>query len=52
MHISIEEKGVTVDMTFYAKSILEDEEVMEMRSPSTKAMFIVKSDVTVLSEEE
>jgi hypothetical protein len=52
MHISIEEKGVTVDMTFYAKLILEDEEVMEMRSPSTKAMFIVKSDVTVLSEEE
>ncbi len=32
-----------MDMTFYAKPILEDEEVMEMRSPSTKAMFIVKS---------
>jgi hypothetical protein len=52
MQISIEEKGVTVDMTFYAKSILEDEEVMEMRSPSTKTMFIVKSGVRVLSEEE
>ncbi len=52
MQISIEEKGVTVDMTFYTKSILEDEEVMVIKSPSTKAMFIVKSDVAMLSEEE
>jgi hypothetical protein len=51
MEISITEKGVTIDMTFYAKKILEEEDVVEMKSPCTRMMFIVKSSVNLLDEE-
>jgi hypothetical protein len=43
MQIEVQEKGVVVDMSFYAMKILEDVEVSAAGSPGTKAMFIVKS---------
>jgi uncharacterized membrane protein len=52
MGISITESGVTVDMTFYAKKILEDENVVEMKSPCTKTMFDVKLSAELLDEEQ
>jgi hypothetical protein len=52
MEISITESGVTVDMTFYAKKILEDEDVAEMKSPCTRSMFIVESSADLLEEEK
>jgi hypothetical protein len=52
MEISITESGVTVDMTFYAKKILEDENVVEMKSPCTKTMFDVELSAELLDEEQ
>jgi hypothetical protein len=52
MEISITESGVTVDMTFYAKRILEDENVVEMKSPCTKTMFVVELSAELLDEEQ
>jgi hypothetical protein len=52
MQICIAEEGIIVDMTFYAKKILECEDVQEMRSPATKLMFIVKENSRLLSEED
>jgi hypothetical protein len=51
MEINISSKGVTVDMTFYAKKILEEEDVAEMKSPCTRTMFIVESSANLLNEE-
>jgi hypothetical protein len=51
MEISIAERGVTVDMTFYTKKILEEEDVVEMKSPCPRTMFIVESSVNLLDEE-
>jgi hypothetical protein len=51
MQIHIKESGITIDMTYYAKKILEDEDVQVMRSPATKNMFIVDGNSRLLGEE-
>jgi hypothetical protein len=52
MQICIKENGIIIDMTFYAKKILEDEDVQVMRSPATKNMFIVNKSSRLLGEED
>jgi predicted peroxiredoxin len=51
MEICVDEGGVKVDMSHYTKKILEDEDIVEMKSPVTKATFIVASDAESLVEE-
>jgi hypothetical protein len=51
MQIEIREKGVVVDMSYYAKKILEDVEASAAESPGTKAMFIVDEKAKLLEEE-
>jgi hypothetical protein len=51
MNITIGDQGTTIDMTFYARQLLEGEQVDEYGLPGTKSMFIVKSS-KALSEDE
>jgi hypothetical protein len=51
MQIEVQEKGVVVDMPFYAMKILEDVEVSAAGSPGTKAMFIVNIKAKLLEED-
>jgi hypothetical protein len=52
MQICIKENGLIVDMMFYAKKILENEDVQVMRSPAIKNMFIVDESSRLLGEED
>jgi hypothetical protein len=52
MQIHIKESGIIIDMMYYAKKILEDEDVQVMRSPATKNMFIVDGNSRLLGEED
>jgi hypothetical protein len=52
MQIEIQEKGVVVDMSYYAMKILEDVEASAAGSPGTKAMFIVDEKAKLLEEED
>jgi hypothetical protein len=51
MQIEVQEKGVVVDMSYYAKKMLEDVEASAAGSPGTKAMFIVDEKAKLLEEE-
>ncbi len=51
MQIEIKEKGVVVDMSYYAMKILEGVEASAAGSPGTKAMFIVDDKAKLLEEE-
>ncbi len=52
MKISIRDNGMTVDMSFYVSQILEDEEVQEVTSPTTKETYNVDDASTQLDEDE
>jgi hypothetical protein len=52
MQISVAETGVVVDMVFYAKKIIEGEEVNVHQSPGNKSMFQVAVDAKELNPEE
>ncbi len=51
MNITIGDQGMMVDMTFYARQLLEGEQVDEYGSLGTKSIFIVKSSKALLEDE-
>jgi hypothetical protein len=51
MDVNIEDQGMTIDMIFYVKQVLEGETVEEFDSPGTKNMFIVASESKALEED-
>ena len=52
MQLELKEEGTVVDMSFYAKQLLDGRDLKEVPSPSTKKTFEVDEDSPLLDEEQ
>ena len=52
MQLELREEGAVVDMSFYAKQLLEGKNLKEAPSPSTKKTFKVDEGSPLLGDEE
>ncbi len=51
MHLELCEEGTVVDMSFYARQLVEGKDLKEMSTPSTKKTFEVKEGRPLLDDE-
>ena len=52
MYLEQSKEGTVVDMSFYAKQLLEGKDLKEMSSPSTKKTFEVEEESPLLDDED